>query len=350
MALSLSPVTAHPCNEHPLHWTNTPGGLKRAEYFWREHQKYLADCGYMLRPRYSKNWEPSWLGTKTDPWQCEDGKSTFRTTTMDAIRVADGRIVSLKQVKKSNNPTEQDIIRFFSEEPLASDPHNHSVPLYEVLQSPIDADVIFLVMPYLMRIYTVKFTTVGEVLECLRQLFQGLQFIHSNLVGHCDLQILNVMMDPTPLFSDMPHPAYPKKSYDFKKKVTGYTRTERPTKYYIIDFGLSRKFSPGDAFIAPTSFGGDRSVPEYKDPSGLSNPFPIDVYSFGNLIREDFLEKSSSVDFLKPLVGEMMREKPDERIIIHEAVDLFNGLLASMSERKLRSRYVYRKEFFIARI
>ncbi len=91
---------------------------------------------------------------------------------MDAIRIADGRIVSLKQVKKTNNPTEQDIIRFFSEEPLASDPHNHSVPLYEVLQSPIDSNVIFLVMPYLMRIYTVKLTTVGEVLECLRQIFE----------------------------------------------------------------------------------------------------------------------------------------------------------------------------------
>ncbi len=122
------------------------------------------------------------------------------------------------------------------------------------------------------------------------------------------------MMDPTPLFSDMPHPAYPKKSYDFKKKVTGYTRTERPTKYYIIDFGLSRKFSPGDAFIAPTSFGGDRSVPEYQDPSGLSNPFPIDVYSFGNLIREDFLEVRGRPHCYRPIHSALYTEVVQRRL------------------------------------
>ncbi len=77
MAFSGTPAKDDPYHRHPLHWTNTPGGLKKAEFFWRDHQKYLAECGYMLRPRYDENWVPSWLNTKTDPWQCEDGKFTF---------------------------------------------------------------------------------------------------------------------------------------------------------------------------------------------------------------------------------------------------------------------------------
>lgn len=97
-------------------------------------------------------------------------------------------------------------------------------------------------------------------------------------------------MEPMPLLSEVPHPRRYGRSYDFKRRVKQRTRTERPTRYYIIDFGLSRAFSPGEELVAPVSFGGDRSVPEYKDPSrAVSNPFAIDVYCLGNLIREWFM-------------------------------------------------------------
>ena len=36
--------------------------LRPAEEFWRDHQKWLQDCGYMLRPRYLPGWQPSWIG------------------------------------------------------------------------------------------------------------------------------------------------------------------------------------------------------------------------------------------------------------------------------------------------
>ncbi|RPD55425.1 hypothetical protein L226DRAFT_514269 [Lentinus tigrinus ALCF2SS1-7] len=351
MSVGRAPSCDDPYQAHPLHFTNTPGGLKESEFFWREHQTFLASCGYKLRPRYNEDWEPSWLKSKnSDMWHCEDGKTTFRSTTMDATRVADGRIVSLKQVNKSFFPTEEDLVCFFSQEPLASDPHNHSVPVYEVLHFPRDEDVIFLVMPHLMRIQECKFATVGEALECFRQVFEGLHFIHSHLIAHCDLHLLNVLMDPAPLFSDIPHPGYPKRSYDFQRKVKKYTRTERPTRYYIIDFGISRKFSPGDALLTRTWIGGDKSVPEYRDPTGVSNPFLIDVYSLGNMIREDFMQHSSSLNFMRPLVADMTREKPEERLSMEQALRRFSELLASLPERTLRARYVYRSEFFVARV
>ena len=58
--------------------------------------------------------------------------------TTDATRLSDGRIVSIKKVKKSDHPIEEQIIRFLSDTPQSIDPRNHSVPVYDVLQSPID--------------------------------------------------------------------------------------------------------------------------------------------------------------------------------------------------------------------
>ncbi len=110
-------------------------------------------------------------------------------------------------------------------------------------------------------------------------------------------------MDPIPLLSEVPHPRDPNRSYDFKRKVKQHTRTERPTRYYIIDFGLSRKFSPGEELIAPVSYGGDKSVPEYKDPlRRVSNPFAIDVYCLGSMIREWFVDVCRCVQIDRELL------------------------------------------------
>ena len=98
------------------------------------------------------------------------------------------------------------------------------------------------------------------------------------------------MMDPEPLFVPLPHPADHNRSYDFKTRTKRFTRTEKPTRYYYIDFGLSRRFSPGQpVHLVDIPFGGDKSVPEYKDPSMPKDPYKIDVYCLGNLIRRDLM-------------------------------------------------------------
>ena len=53
------------------------GGLFEDEYFWRDHQPWLAESGYMLRSRYRKDWEPSWLQSKRYHLFCEDGKGAL---------------------------------------------------------------------------------------------------------------------------------------------------------------------------------------------------------------------------------------------------------------------------------
>ena len=102
---------------------------------------------------------------------------------------------------------------------------------------------------------------------------------------------LNIMMDPKPLFPQMYHPRSDRKTVDFSRKAKYHTRTARPTKYFFIDFGLSRKYEPGD--MPPVEVpihGGDKTVPEFAYSSDPVDPFPTDIYYLGNLIREDFLQ------------------------------------------------------------
>ncbi len=237
-------------------------------------------------------------------------------------------MVVIKQIPKSVHPYEVDIGRYLTSSPLSDDPRNHCCPILDVLQDPRDPDIQLVVMPFLRQYNDPKFSTVGEAVEFFRQALdvcvtnphagrdtdqipQGLQFMHDHHVAHrcvmqCDIlhpcadtlfrdiMTLNVMMDPKPLFPNLYHPAVQLKTRDFKGHVHPYSRTARPVKYYWTDFGLSRRFDPEDTNpLAVPIFGGDRTVPEYnKDPHSPCNPFRVDVYNLGNLIREDFLQVS----------------------------------------------------------
>jgi hypothetical protein len=93
---------------------------------------------------------------------------------MDATRIMDGKFVVLKITRKSSHPFETEIGTLFSTPPLANDPANHCVPIYEVLQVPDDEDKLLLVMPLLRPYDDPRFDTFGEALEFLRQIFEVL--------------------------------------------------------------------------------------------------------------------------------------------------------------------------------
>ena len=104
----------------------------------------------------------------------------------------------------------------------------------------------------------------------------------------------NIMLDPSGMFPDSFHPADPRKSKDFRQTAKVYSRTRRPTRYHLIDFGLSRLYDPakGPPLDRPLR-GGDKSAPEHQDRETPCNPFPTDVYYLGNLVREDYMEVRS---------------------------------------------------------
>jgi hypothetical protein len=99
------------------------------------------------------------------------------------------------------------------------------------------------------------------------------------------------MIDASPLFPDGYHPQSVERTRDYKGTARHYTRTQRPPKYYFIDFGISRKYNPADRPpLEDPIWGGDRSVPEFRRSLDPCDPFPTDVYYVGNLVREDFLD------------------------------------------------------------
>ena len=171
----------------------SPSVLDITELVWSERQKWLEECGYMLRPRYVQGWVPSWRGKKKVLWlRCEDGQFGHVSSlcphlcgrsftngvsfklgpVMDATRISDNQFVLLKSVKKSIHPYEVEIGRFLSSPPLADDSQNHCVPIYDVLQDPNDDDIVIIVMPLLRRYNDPRFDTIGEAVSFFSQIFE----------------------------------------------------------------------------------------------------------------------------------------------------------------------------------
>jgi hypothetical protein len=153
------------------------------------------------------------------------------------------------------------------------------------------------------------------------------------------------MLDPTNMYPESFHPVDMRRSKDFRHKVKGYSRTWRPTRYLLIDFGLSRLYDPtqGPPLDQPLQ-GGDKSVPEHRDGKTPCNPFPTDVYYLGNLVRREYIQKCNGFEFIEPLIADMIQEDPGKRPNMDEVVSRFSEIRNRLSTWKLRSRIARRHE------
>ena len=67
-----------------------PGELDENEIWWRDHQVWLQERGYMLRPRYRPDWTPSWEDTGRDGdwvWHEDSIMATVSDFTLDMLHV-----------------------------------------------------------------------------------------------------------------------------------------------------------------------------------------------------------------------------------------------------------------------
>jgi hypothetical protein len=102
-----------------------------------------------------------------------------------------------------------------------------------------------------------------------------------------------MMYDPTGMYPDLYHPVKIDRRRDFTGVAEHYSRTQRPPRYFLIDFGLSRRYKPEDFPVRePVIIGGDKTAPEHApDRAGTDcDPFQTDVYYIGNTIRREFLQ------------------------------------------------------------
>ncbi|KAF8069049.1 hypothetical protein FPV67DRAFT_1561759 [Lyophyllum atratum] len=326
------------------------GGLSETELFWRNHYNFLKDHGYTLRERYRPDWVASWLRSSAKDWlTCEDGISIEHGQVLDATR-ADGSLVILKQVDLATFPEEIAVGQKFSSEQLASHPKNHCVPILDVVRPPEGSDIAFIVMPLLFSTNFTPFETVGEAVEFFRQVFEGLQFMHENDVAHGDCKYDNIMADTLSLYDSPPHPSHPWMKRDFSGTTSKpISRTRKPVKYHLVDFGLSMIRRPEDApHREAPPWGGDKTVPEFLVPHpSPCDPFPVDVYCLGNAIRRNFLDgwedlvkRKRGFEFMRELVSDMVNDDPRKRPAMSEVVSRFEIIVKGLSSWKLRSRVI----------
>ncbi|KAF7302222.1 Protein kinase domain-containing protein [Mycena indigotica] len=314
-----------------------PRDFNPSDIYWLEKRTFLETLGYRLRPKYQPDYVPDFATRYDDYWAAH-----FGYPIMDAHRVFDDKPVILKLISTRVHPHEVEIARFFSSQPIADDPRNHCVPILDVLQDPNDTDKQIIVMPRLVKFDQPEFQTVGEVIDCFRQLFEGLELMHENFVAHRDCWRYNIAQDPTLLFPKGFHPVWTDRDPSNKHPAYHLTRTECWPRYFFIDFGLSRRYDPSNGPPRePIIRGGDRSPPEHHT-NLACNPFPTDIYFLGNLLKTQFLYSRrlgkrqhvllSSLGFLKPLVDAMVQPGPALRPTIGEVIQRFDKLCSSLSE------------------
>ncbi|KAI0629585.1 kinase-like protein [Trametes polyzona] len=318
--------------------------LASKELFWQERYQPLKDHGYLLRPRYSPGWKPSWLGTELNPTFCEDSIMLTIYQVMDATRMSTNELVAIKSFYKRGQ--EMHVAQFLGN---IKDSQNHTVPILEIISDPFDPQLAMMVMPYLRPCNDPPFSTIGDVVEFLDQVIDGLVFMHRNNVAHRDMAVENIMMDARPLYPTGHHPVRLDYTPDTLYPVTALPRAGRSVKYYYIDFGLATRFAPGASTLVVGDVGKDADVPELSETVPY-DAFKVDIFTLGHLFALEFQEKYKNADFLLPLIEPMTQRRPELRPTADQVLRKWTEQRATLNETLLRWRLVPRDEQPLSRV
>ncbi|KAL5492972.1 hypothetical protein ACEPAI_4420 [Sanghuangporus weigelae] len=310
-----------------------PFDLTNSEKWWRDRYSFLMKHGYQLRPRFRPGWIPTWVRKKKRPLLCEDGHMNLHPKVIDAVRVSDGTKVAIKRLARQCD--ELSILEYLTSEEMLHDPRNNTVPLLDVISE--DADpYAFIVMPLLINFTFLPYTSVEEVVDFMRQMLEGLSFLHEKNVAHRDCSTLNIMMDGTRVFPRGFHPGAP--NLEYTGKGFAHPRRRRDAsgvKYYFTDFGISSHFDENDTYrLVMGQDCLDRNLPElYQDDP--YDPFAVDVFLLGNVFKYVLVKQYEGLSFLAPLSDAMTRQDPSSRPTAHESLRLLHDIVKQQSPRSL---------------
>lgn len=100
------------------------------------------------------------------------------------------------------------------------------------------------------------------------------------------------MLDIDNLYPGGYHPVQLERSPDMKTSHVFVRRGLIPVRYYFVDFGMSTRFLPGEPRLVTGELGRDRDAPELSDTIPY-DPFKLDVFILGNVLRTAFQEVCS---------------------------------------------------------
>ncbi|KAJ7583125.1 kinase-like domain-containing protein [Mycena floridula] len=309
------------------------------EFVWVNLQVELEEAGYRLRPRYHRDWKPSWLPGERLAGQpsndCEDGLSIcpLYWAAIDAIRLKDGQKVVLKIT--FDYTKEQEILQTFSEPPFRNNPQNHCVPVLDTIEFPRKRFKI-VVLPFLMSVFG-RPHCMHEVIDFMRQILQGLEFMHDYNIAHRDISALNIMMTSSHIPSErLRHFSSDLDEYSLESGLLapGEPR-QHPCqvsrlRYFFIDFGLSDEYSDGQEQARTTGIVGQiKATPELSDDVPY-NPFKSDIVQLGTVFKNLFPLRSPDLHDFDVLMDRMTETKWEDRPGAKEALELFEDIVSSM--------------------
>ncbi|KAF9025159.1 hypothetical protein BDZ89DRAFT_1114340 [Hymenopellis radicata] len=309
------------------------------EKVWTLHYAFLHDQGYELRDKFKPGWQPTW---KTPLERANGVCIQDPAVIVDATKSADKKPVMLKKILTTGRRPDHELEIALYLASLLEHSENHAVPILDVLQSPHFGDLKLMVMPRLRLHYDPPFDTVGEFIDAFRQIFEGVEFLHKHFIAHRDLHGGNIMLDPTRLYPNGFHPALEFMRPDFKGFAKYTTRTRCWPRYYLIDFGRSRRYSPERVPFEVTKPRPDSDhialLPEKRGSTPRRyNPFPVDIFRLGYmLIRDCAVDEFPPLQFVLPLAQEMMAQDPSSRPTITEVRRRFAELCQPLTKKQLR--------------
>ncbi|KAJ7172958.1 hypothetical protein C8R43DRAFT_677634 [Mycena crocata] len=216
--------------------------FKAGEEFWVENQPFLLAAGYKLRPRYQPNWIPSWrLDPKKNQAFCEDDLTPPIPVALDAIRIRNGKKVVIKRVKTKSK--ELKMVRLLSSDNMREDLRNRTIPIIDIITLSRDPKISLLVMMYGRRFHYPPFHCRGEFFYALRQLLQGMEFMHEHNIVHGDIATQNIIMNESRVVSNGSHFCNSDTHYGHSFLFSWRNRCSvMPVNYYYIDFELTRHY------------------------------------------------------------------------------------------------------------
>ncbi|KZV82836.1 hypothetical protein EXIGLDRAFT_729267 [Exidia glandulosa HHB12029] len=177
----------------------TPYALNKHELFWTSLYPILRQAGYTLRARYAPGWQhhgPQQVKGDSSFWgKFPEARAlhpfSFRAVPAVSMRTGANTFLKVLHTRRGHpNANEIDILKYLNEEPRRSHPHNICVPVHDYIRVPstsskIDPEISIAVMPALRP--SIRFEDCmicGFVLHGIKQLLQGLAFLHSHGIAH----------------------------------------------------------------------------------------------------------------------------------------------------------------------
>ncbi|KAF9020707.1 hypothetical protein BDZ89DRAFT_1138459 [Hymenopellis radicata] len=223
--------------------------------------------------------------------QDSDATFLFVAPRVWPARDSEGRDVVIKAVSGLKPHAELSALRKMNTPPLRDHPHNHTIPLLQLL---VFHDQVFAIMPRWGAACDGDFETVSQALRYGLAFLQALAFLHKNNLTHGDISVQNMVKDAVAPYADL--------QYRFR----GMRGPER--RYAFIDFEAA-------------TFGCDQMA------------YRKDIMQLAAVLERTLLCVADDVPEIAPLLREMKDTAISSSEVLHRFETICNSVPVTILER-----------------